>query len=300
MGLFGYNQKDFDKNTAAFQAEIDDLRELIIQSGRQDLGVGKVLDLATRMLRDIQYPKNANGKALEAVDDRIRGLLQKIRDDIQNERPEQVSVHAKMLNDAIVKSRKFGKERLSAKEIEAEEIVAATEGELRAYIRKKTALYEQMKDIERESDRLADDDPEFDYLDKKYRNLEIQMKQIDRAIQVCTNRYNVNARIVNMREEGKVYEELPPVLANERDLDREIEKVNELAAREDTYISNVGSSLDEFEAGRDEALARTSESNSPLRARRAAKEAEALESGIDDADVEPDTGLSGLRAKRNK
>lgn len=304
MGLFGYNQKDFAKNTDAFQSKIDDLRQLILESGsRKYFGVGKVLDLASRLLGEIPFPKNANGKELQAVDERIFGLLSTLMDDIQNDSPVLVMAHAKMLNDALMKSRKFGKERLSAKELEAEKIVAETLAQMKDYMRAKGELTHRMKEIERESERLDEDDPEFDELDQEYTDLEKEVKQIERSIEVCRRRHDVNIDIINMRKDGQVYDKLPPQLASEADIDREIAKVNERASREDSYVDAVSGSLHDYNRDRDAAMG-TGGSTSSLRAKRAMREQERLEQGIDDATVDNDggdgesSGLHGL--KRNK
>lgn len=302
MGLFGYNQKDYAKNTANFQKKIEDLRMLMLESGKEYFGVGKVLDNASRWLGTIDYPSGANGKELEAVDKRILGLLDTLSSDIQREKPELVMVHAKMLADAVMKSRKFGKERLSAEELKAEEIVAETLAGLKQEMKHKASVEARMKEIERESERLAEDDPEFDELDQEYSDLEAELNQIKRTIEVYRKRHHVNIGIINMRKDGRVYEELPPTLASERDLDREIAKVNELAAREDAYVENAGSALSDYNAGRDKAMSSGVSGESSLRAKRAAKEQERLASGIEDATVDDtDSQSGGLRGlRRNK
>ncbi len=217
MGLFGYGRKDFERNGVRMQTEIAALKEQIAKLG-EGKGIDKALAVSERMLLEVEYPKGANGKELEAIDARIFALLKKIGDDLQNKKFELASTHAKMLHDAIAKSRKFGRECFSEEQLRTEEVLAETRERLRELLREREKLFARMKEIEHEADRLEENDPRFEALEKEYNGLETKREEIDRDMEFCIARYNSNVKLFNQYVRRVAYEELPANLKSERDL----------------------------------------------------------------------------------
>ena len=151
MGLFGYNQKEYAKNTAAFKTQIVSLMEKL--SG--EFGVGKILDAARSSLDFYRYPNKANGKELEAVDKRIQSLIDSLFRDVQQKNPAMASEHAKMLLSAVEDSRQYGKEAFNAEDLKAAEQLAVYRGRIFNDLNKKGEIEKQKAKLIEQAKRAS-------------------------------------------------------------------------------------------------------------------------------------------------
>ena len=126
MGLFGYGKSDYDRSTEEFKAALMN----IMFDGKPTPETGKVINQTLVNLDAFKMPDKANKKEVQAIDERIRTLLGKIRDDVQAKKPELFSAHVNILASAVADARKYGKELLTGKELEAEEITAVCKAQL--------------------------------------------------------------------------------------------------------------------------------------------------------------------------
>ena len=172
MGLFGYNQKDYAKNTAAFKTQIVSLMEKL--SG--EFGVGKILDAARSSLDFYRYPNKANGKELEAVDKRIQSLIDSLFRDVQQKNPAMASEHAKMLLSAVEDSRQYGKEAFNAEDLKAAEQLAVYRGRIFNDLNKKGEIEKQKAKLIEQAKRASSQAENF--IVKIHYEQEMTLKQI--------------------------------------------------------------------------------------------------------------------------
>ena len=119
MALFGfgkYNEKTFINNTASFRDQI----QRMIDDCMGIPGVGSSLNKVLFALDRNEYPKNADPKEIQDIDERIKGLFSSMESDLQQKSRAKLMAHANMILDAVLDSRKFGKEKSSPAFLAAE------------------------------------------------------------------------------------------------------------------------------------------------------------------------------------
>ncbi|MBO7149324.1 MAG: hypothetical protein J6V71_00355 [Clostridia bacterium] len=240
MGLFGYGKSDFDRSTEEFKSKLMS----IMEEGKPTPESGKVINQTLVNLDFFKMPDKANKKEVQAIDERIRTLLGKIRDDIQAKKPELFAAHVNILASAVADARKFGKELLTSKELEAEEITAVCKAQLFEAITLKEQNTAKMANLLQEAKRNP---AKMERIKIEYNDLASKTQNIDSQIGVITARHNANIKILNTRDIGKTYQELPPQIASVQDFSREVAKINEMAAKEAGYVEGINDAANDLE-----------------------------------------------------
>ena len=100
MALFGfgkYNEKAFINNTAAFR---DQLQRLIDDSVGMP-GIGSALNKVLLALDKNEYPREADPKELQDIDNRIKNLFATMTTDLQQQSRAKLSAHAKARGESL-------------------------------------------------------------------------------------------------------------------------------------------------------------------------------------------------------
>jgi hypothetical protein len=196
MGLFGYNQKTYQKNTAAFKDDI-----LALMNKCTDRQSGRLLNQILMALDDNEFPENANKKEIAAVDERIEKLIATMKMECTAGKYYLMSAHASMLFDAINSSRALGKEVFSEKELTAQEGIVGARSALRETIARKAevaALKESiLSKAKTTEDKVLLANYEIDYND-----LDAEEETLEEQFEMITEEYNSYVDVVNARKVG--------------------------------------------------------------------------------------------------
>ena len=145
MGLFGYNEKNFAKNTEVFKNRLDSLVSNIYAMGVNAKDLGKTI---TNIIITLENMKSAKGgKDAEAVDAYITKIIDEMEVDARQCNSASIVERARNLYDEINQSRRFGKSAFTNDERQAYNTRATAMGEI------KNSLV-RLGEIEKEKERL--------------------------------------------------------------------------------------------------------------------------------------------------
>ncbi len=245
MGIFGYNAKDYEKNSAEFKNSIARLQR---DCGGQ-MEIGSMLNKVLMEIDKNEYPHKANGKVLQAIDERIRGLISTMQTDIQRKEMAQCSQHAQMLLSAVRDSRKYGKEQSSREELESQEIMAQCLGSLNGFYDEKLDIEQKKKELIKEGQR-ATSQAVAAKIKLQFDKFSIREREVDGQIVKLTERYNRNLELVQKMkrvEEAARYQKLS-VVANPADFSKKVAAMNriyEQEAMKDSELDDIMAEADE-------------------------------------------------------
>ncbi|MBE6555149.1 MAG: hypothetical protein E7663_02785 [Ruminococcaceae bacterium] len=205
MGLFGYNAKDYAKNTEIMKQKIQDLW----QRAMQYPGVGTALN--TAMIKMQEFPKGADGKQLEQIDARIFKLIDQMMTDVQQESAGKLSAHANMLMAAVTKSRNYGKEAYPPEQLKAQEMMAECNANIEENLTQKEKIAKEMEAIINRAKKIQAENPnsaELQRLQLKYAQFNKEKDRIEQNLQLWVKQYNNTVRQLKVMEDGSVYDEI--------------------------------------------------------------------------------------------
>ena len=138
MGIFGYNEKNFHKNTRKFANALSDIAEqcrICLASGdsREFNDVLKLLCLQMKLLDAMKFPGKHRVESLETIDNQIDDYINKMIADVNAKKVRRLFSHAELLHQWIKDFRKGGEipkdnpERLKYQELLAERRVEILE-----------------------------------------------------------------------------------------------------------------------------------------------------------------------------
>lgn len=291
MGVFGYNKKDFDKNTANFANQLTKMAGEMIKYP----AVGKLVNQAVIVFGQKPYEfESFNMKELAAVDTYLKGLIDDMRMDLQKGDAEMMKAHAQLLVHHVSKSRYYGKLAGDEEGLRAEKIAAETEGLLRSQFVQKDSIKEHMRELEEEADALDENDTGFDMLNLEYKKCKRELENVMVAINTYQNRYNANVEIMSARGMQSIYTALPPQIETQREFDRLTDSITQMAMKEAEYVTGITESSTSFRAEMGSIVGGAStDTGDDLHAYKQAKKIEEMSSGIAaaDAHVASDTVL---------
>ena len=224
MGLFGYNKKDFNKNSGKIAKQLTDLLTKV--EGKT--GVEALLNKAILAVREMEYPKDAKGKKggkqIEQIDERIFGLIEKLHEDLRQGKIFVMEEHTAMVFDAITKSRKYGREEFSPIKLRYKETFAQLNGDIKDTIKQKSEHEDELKRIENKSADLPEDSVEFEALEIQYERIEHNIAFLDKRLsKLCYYR----DRLIESGKALDAYEEISNVISFYEE-DRKIMAVEDL------------------------------------------------------------------------
>lgn len=286
MGLLGYTKKDYKINSANFNDKLMEIMQLAAIN-KVGNGIGTVINAVMyNISQDAEFPKDANGKVLKEIDARIDKTLGKMKDDIQQRSPARLAAHATVLLSAVTDSRRFGKERFSAKELEAEEVVVECKALIRDSLLEKGEKKEAQAKLEAKGNKLPDGHAELELIAQEWEDLEKDLEAIDGQIDVYRKRHNANIEIINVRKLGAAYTKLPEKITTVQEFDRESEMILMKAAEEAGYTDGISEKSKEVKSALAGERGESSSGQSAFFAKRAATQAAQLSDNVDSASVE--------------
>lgn len=291
MGLFGYNQKDYAKNTELFKSRIYDLME---RSANQ-FGVGQVLNNAMLQLERLPYPQKGKGKDIENIDARINGILNIMMDDIQHKRFAYFSEHASMLISAVVDSRQYGKELYTPEELDAQEKMAQCKGEIFDALDKKGQLAAEKQKLVEKGKKLSGptQQAEMAKLNMSFNLLSREEQTLDQTVAMFTKRHNSFVEIVNARKVGREVHKLQSAkLPSLKDFTKEMAEINKAIAIETQIDEDITETAKQGMAGINETLGGGAPANDAFYSIVAASKAQDASEAVDNAQVDSSSGMN--------
>lgn len=296
MGLFGYNAKDYSKNTELFKARLTEMMYEV--SGYE--GVGAALNRTIMSLKD-EYPKGADAKQLQGIDARIDDLITKLNRDLQQKSFGKLSAHANMILSAVTDSRNFGMEKSSPEVLNAEEKIAEYNALIRDNLDKKASIKAQMDKLQAKADKIVDDnDPELEELARQFDVLENDLFRLDDQYREYREEYNAATAVLNLLADDQFYDELPAETMAPQEFDKMIAKVSEKREKRAARRGSILESNAEYNAAKKADLrnASSASAGSSLLARRNANRQNEAGADINNATVNTGTSNSGTPAAR--
>ena len=251
MGLFGYSEKDYVKNSGVFKQRINKLLPELSRFGDQDIGLGGVLYNIMASLDGISYPKGKS-KEQEAVDNRISKIISNLEQDLQKKNAASFSEHANLLWVAIDDCRRYGKEAFTADEIYAQEGMATCKGQIGDAINQKAAIEKQKAALLKKAKKLVEEGrkAEAQKLNIEYNACLQNEKIADKRITAFSAQYNGFLKVAGARANGQIGVELDAnsiIRCSPAEFQKELREGNKKLEKAINTINEVGGIADEFE-----------------------------------------------------
>ena len=299
MGLFGYGEKDYTKNSTIFKDQLTNILYDVgcMKDASTDEIVGnKINQILITLAGQTKFPADGDKDVLKQVDERTASLLEKMRKDLQSGDAAKLIQHATMLSTTIGSLRKYGAEMPDARMIEAQDKLAEVQGKMNQLVNQRVSVKERMKEIERQSDRIEDDDdPRLDALEREYEDCEEKLMSLASQEDVCRQSYSEIRDVLNSYGEEATIDEMPELL-NPRELQQHF---NKLQKKQEAYYEKRNQNrevINEYKEQRNQARGTTS-GESSLMAKRRLRREDGVSQAIDGAKVESQSGESGTRRR---
>lgn len=264
MGLFGYNAKDYNKNSEIFKGELQQIYQNLAMRGINEPEVGNALTSIINMFDWFSsYPssRDADSKQQKAIDEYIAKIISDIRTSAQQRNSAKLVLQAKMLNELICDARSNGRLHRSMEDLKAREVLNACLGELNQVGVQKEEFKRRKQAILAEAKRLeALGAPEkIVPLKNEYMQIESKEKTLARKENELSKTYQYNCDALANAEDRGFYKELgagnfvamSPQQVGKlvQEIGGAIEKNNEAVTSgmdilkdfEDSYMSSAGS-----------------------------------------------------------
>lgn len=240
MGLFGYNEKDYAKNTSEIKSRLERIMNDVYDMGSDATGLGKTISSLIMKIDAVRYSKG--GKEAEAVDAYIGKLVGDMERDAMNKNVPALISRAENLYNEINQSRRYGKSAFTEAERQAEDVRATSIGNINNSLNR-------LAQIEKEKERLlnagakTESAAERQRIRNQYNGLDMEEKSVNQAVQMWTTRYNSAIQVINARKTaGQVKELTSAQVVDVRSFQKEMDKANQILQQEmakDTEISNI-------------------------------------------------------------
>lgn len=184
MGLFGYDQKTFKKNTEKFKGRLEALIEKDEKSA--DL-IRRIIGL----LDSGSYPSDADGERMQEIDNRIEELIDKIVENFDSESMILADEHLKMLLNEVRDSRAAGKELYSQEKLERWEVKATLLNTIYQLEREVERLRNRLEAICRRAEEISEDSVEFQRLSDLNDDIESREMRIQKELAQSRKQYEL-------------------------------------------------------------------------------------------------------------
>ena len=195
MGLFGYNEKDFQKNTANFKSRLETLMNNTYDRGVSNFGVGKTIAALMVKFDSLPYPKG--GKELAAVDAEIDKIITAMEQDAMKKRMSSVLMRAESLSNELDASRRFGKNAFTADERQAESTRADALGHIHDALNRQEIVDAKKKELIEKAAKASEAQQQKYRLE--YNALDKESKMLNQTVTMWTSRYNTALEVINAR-----------------------------------------------------------------------------------------------------
>lgn len=286
MGLFGYNQTDYAKNSAKFNDKLMRILE-IASVNKMGTDANSIINaIMMNIDRDTSYPKGAKGKDVEAIDARIDGLLDEMSKDVQKASLARLCSHATMALNAVTRARRFGMEYLTPQEIKAEQVMGECKALIRDALKEKGAIIEKQEALMKKGEKLPDGHPDLEIIAEDWEDLEHEKKSLEANIEVYRNRHDANLAVIDVTKRGSAYKALPEKIVDVKEFDKMASDLMRAAADEAEYVGTITEKSEDVLKDVDGGRRSSNASRSAFHSIRAARQENAMENDIENATVE--------------
>ncbi|MBE6625468.1 MAG: hypothetical protein E7622_07490 [Ruminococcaceae bacterium] len=255
MGLFGYNEKDYNKGTAQIKSRIEDIHSRTRYiSGAGESGVGMILSKIGR-LADREFPKTKklDGKEMQSIEQRIAHIVDLMDDDVQNENLPGLSSHAELLFDLIKTERLNGKKFYTDEYLKHGEIKAQAMGGMLKALEKKAKLQEKIAELKADARRAKDagDMVELEKIDLEYQECNTKIDDCDASLQDWKLNYDQAVQIQSELDKEKEVDEITSAdLMSPEKFAMRVSKINEKLGRHIDKAAGIRETYEEAKAER--------------------------------------------------
>ena len=253
MGLFGYNEKDYSKNTQLFKRRLQAILDNTQDRGVSNFGVGKTIAGLMVMMDKIPYSKS--GKEYKVVDEQIEKLLSSMEQDAMKKNMAGLTAHADLLHKELDESRRFGKNAFTDEERQAEEVRSTALGNIHDSLNRLGVIANKKEQLIQAGAKAATE-ADRKKLGLEYNTLVAEEKSLNQIVGMWTSRYNSAIQVINARRTtGKIDALEAAQVVNVRDFEKEMAKPNQklqVEMEKDNEISNI---TNDFSASFDETMA---------------------------------------------
>jgi hypothetical protein len=207
MGLFGYNEKDYNKGTAQIKSRIEDIHSRAKYiPGVGESGIGMILSKIGR-LADREFPKakKLDGKEMQGIDERVAHIVDLLDDAVQEENLPGISSYAELLFDLIKTERLNGKKYFTDEYLKHSEIKAQAMGGMLKALEKKAKIQEKIAELKADARRAkeAGDLAELEKIDLEYQECNVKIEDCDASLQDWKLNYDQAVQIQSELDKEK-------------------------------------------------------------------------------------------------
>lgn len=291
MGLFGYNEKDYRKNTEVFKGQLSNLQQNLFLRGIRSPEAGQMISKLIITMDQFDFPKGKNSKDQDAIDKRMADIISKMEADAVSKDTPKLILHANMLLEAI-DNRGLGIQTKTAQDYAKEEIMTDLLGQIQLINKNKLARQKRKEEIMREADRLEalgmEENPD---LEIEFNNLTMDDESDDMLLHSYREQYNQNYEILKREKQSTHFEKLANGnfdVMTDQALDKMLNKMAENVSKHADKINTRRESLGDFKKNYANTMGNQSSSNS-FAAEREARKAQAAASNINNANYNAPT-----------
>ncbi len=212
--LFGfgeYSKKTFEKNTKLFKARIEELMHIVADNkdGRgKSYPVGAILTRAIMSLDVSEYKSFFNSRDIQAVDERISGLLDLMQKDLAEGSMSALSAHAEILFDAITDARRAGHENATADELAVSMRMVELLAKMEEIVGERKAVQDRISRIVKSVEGLGTDDPKYALCEREVLSCEERLNMLEETYVQFDEEYQVQSRMVTALQQKRFYDSL--------------------------------------------------------------------------------------------
>ncbi len=195
FGFFGYNEKEYKKNSENFKKRIEDIMYNAADRGVSTFGIGKSLTNLMRMIDNLPY--NKRGKDYDAIDSEIDKILTAMENDVRQKRMASVVARADLLYRELDEGRRYGKNAFTPEERRAEASKAEALGHIHDQLNRQEQIDIRQKKIIELAAKASDAEQQKFRLE--YNALEQEKQATVRNINMWTSTYNTAIKVIGAR-----------------------------------------------------------------------------------------------------
>jgi hypothetical protein len=208
MGLFGYNKRDFEKNTETFKSRLEEIMKSTDEiSNLAKYGFYRSLADCKRMLDEFRY--NENGKDYKTIDKEINNIFGNIEEALAKKNWCYASGHMELLRDEIDYSRRYGKNVFSDAERKAKWRKTVIFAKITEITDRKEAIANQEREIFQNASKSSVE--EMEKYKSEYDALCSEKEILTEELKQCEELYKAQVSYMNAMENQKFFSDLDPV-----------------------------------------------------------------------------------------
>jgi hypothetical protein len=222
MKLFGYNEKNYKKNSEDFKGRLESIMLNSVGRGVNNFGINKALTRLMVLIDTLPYYKD--GKDYEKIDSIINEILGKMEDDVREKRMASVVVRADLLYRELDEGRRYGKSAFNDKERDAEHGKAEALGRIHSELERQERIVKEQEFVLDQAAKVSDVERQKYRL--KYNSLEAEKKETERLINMWQTKYDLALEVIGARNTASQLGAFESTkIANLKDFEKEMSDV---------------------------------------------------------------------------